>query len=211
MEKRFKTSLLLVIFSLIAFANAIPVTKVINVSNFEFTPQNEFAETGDTIKWVWVSGFHTTTSSTIPQGAASWDALIDPSNLSFIYVPTVTGTYNYVCTPHAGMGMTGTITVTPKTGIKEISGPANTFALSQNYPNPFNPVTQIRFSIPAAGFVNLSVFDFTGRKVTELINALVPSGEYSVDFSGAGLSSGVYFYRLTAGNFTEVKKMTLLK
>lgn len=211
MEKRTSTTLLLVILSLITFANALSVTKVINVSDFAFTPQNEFAETGDTIKWVWVSGFHTTTSTAIPAGAVSWDAIIDPSNLTFIYVPVVAGTYNYVCTPHAGMGMTGTISVSPKTGIKEISGLANTFALSQNYPNPFNPATQIRFSIPAAGFVNLSVFDFSGRKVAELVNGTNPAGEFSVDFNATGLSSGVYFYRLTAGNFTEVKKMTLLK
>ncbi len=211
MEKQFKTSLLIVIFSLITLVNAMPVTKVINVSNFAFTPQNEFAETGDTIKWVWVDGFHTTTSATIPPGASSWDALIDPSHTSFIYVVQVQGTYDYVCTPHAGMGMTGTIIVTPKTGIKEISGQANTFALSQNYPNPFNPVTQIRFSIPSAGFVNLSVFDLSGRKVAELVNGTSKAGEYSVDFNASGLSSGVYFYRLSAGNFTEVKKMTLLK
>lgn len=211
MEKRILTLTLIVILSLFAFVNAIPVTKVINVSDFEFTPQNEFAETGDTIKWVWVSGFHTTTSTTIPPGATPWNALIDPSNLTFIYIPAVAGTYNYVCTPHAGMGMTGTITVSPKTGIKEISGIANEFKLNQNYPNPFNPVTQIRFSIPSAGFVNLSVFDLSGRKVAELVNGTNPSGEYSVDFNAAGLSSGVYFYRLTTGSFTEVKKMTLMK
>jgi plastocyanin len=211
MEKRIITTTFIVILTLFTFINVVPATKVINVSDFSFTPQNEFAETGDTIKWVWVSGFHTTTSSTIPAGATSWDALIDPSHTSYIYVVQIQGTYNYVCTPHAGMGMTGTIIVTPKTGIKEISGPANTFALSQNYPNPFNPATQIRFSVPSAAFVNLSVFDLSGRKVAELVNGTNPAGEFLVDFNATGLSSGVYFYRLTAGNFTEVKKMTLLK
>ena len=211
MEKRILTFIMAFVLSFFVYTESHSVTKIINVSNFAFTPQNENAETGDTIKWVWVSGFHTTTSSNIPTGAAAWDALIDPSNLTFIYVPQMTGTYNYVCTPHASMGMVGTLTITPKTGIKEISGTAESFKLSQNYPNPFNPATQIRFSIPASGFVNMSVFDFSGRKVAELVNGTKPSGEYVVDFNASGLSSGVYFYRLTAGDFTEVKKMTLLK
>lgn len=211
MEKRILTFIFVFVLSLFVYTESHSVTKVINVSDFVFTPQNEFAETGDTIKWVWVSGFHTTTSTTIPSGAVSWDALITPSNLTYTYVLQFAGTYNYVCTPHAQMGMVGTINVTPKTGIKEITGTAESFKLNQNYPNPFNPSTQIRFSIPASGFVNLSVFDFSGRKVSELVNDTKPSGEYVVDFNASGFSSGVYFYRLTAGNFTEVKKMTLLK
>lgn len=211
MEKRILTIILSFVLSFFVYTESHSVTKIIEVSDFAFTPQNEFAETGDTIKWVWVSGFHTTTSAVIPAGATPWDALITPSNLTFIYVPSVTGTHNYVCTPHASMGMIGTITITPKTGIKEISGTAESFKLNQNYPNPFNPATQISFSIPNAGLVNLSVYDFSGRKVAELLNGVKTRGEYTVDFNASGLSSGVYFYRLTAGNFTEVKKMTLLK
>lgn len=211
MEKRILTFIFVFVISFFVYTESHSVTNIINVSNFAFTPQNEFAVTGDTIKWVWVSGIHTTTSTTIPSGAVSWDALITSSSPTYIYVMQIAGTYNYVCTPHAGMGMVGTITVTPATGIKEISGTAKSFKLNQNYPNPFNPSTQIRFSIPASGFVNLSVFDFSGRKVAELVNGAKPGGEYVVDFNASGLSSGVYFYRLTAGNFTEVKKMTLLK
>ncbi|MBN1632663.1 MAG: T9SS type A sorting domain-containing protein [Ignavibacteria bacterium] len=129
----------------------------------------------------------------------------------FIYVPQVSGTYNYVCTPHAAMGMTGTLVISSATGIEELTGTAETFSLNQNYPNPFNPATQIRFSIPAAGRVDLSVYDLSGRKVAELVNSVKTRGEYVVDFNASGLSSGVYFYRLSAGNFSEVKKMTLLK
>ncbi len=85
------------------------------------------------------------------------------------------------------------------------------FSLSQNYPNPFNPTTNIKFSIPAAGEVRLAVYDITGKEVTALINSYLNAGAYTVDFNASHLSSGVYFYKITAGSFTETKKMVLIK
>ncbi len=93
------------------------------------------------------------------------------------------------------------------------------FVLSQNYPNPFNPTTVIKYSIPVQerGYipVKLTVYDINGRVVSTLVNELQPAGEYSVDFPSdknkIHLSSGIYFYRLQAGNFVSVKKMILIK
>ena len=85
------------------------------------------------------------------------------------------------------------------------------FALSQNYPNPFNPTTNIRFEIPQVGFVSLKVYDLLGREVTTLLNEKLNPGRYERSFNGKGLASGVYFYRLTAGTFTAIKKMLLLQ
>ena len=85
------------------------------------------------------------------------------------------------------------------------------YSLSQNYPNPFNPVTNIKFSIPAAGNVKLVIFDILGREVKTLLNDVKPAGNYVVDFNAAELSSGAYFYRLESGNFVETKKMLLVK
>ncbi|CAN5636490.1 hypothetical protein BH10BAC5_BH10BAC5_01140 [soil metagenome] len=87
----------------------------------------------------------------------------------------------------------------------------NNYSLLQNYPNPFNPSTNIKFSLPKNSFVNLQVFDVTGKQVEELVNENLQSGSYSYNFDGTGLTSGVYFYKLSAGNFSEVKKMVLLK
>ncbi|MBN8586322.1 MAG: choice-of-anchor J domain-containing protein [Ignavibacteria bacterium] len=87
----------------------------------------------------------------------------------------------------------------------------NQFKLSQNYPNPFNPVTNIKFALPNTGLVKISVFDILGREVETLVNEVMVAGNYTVDFDASKLSSGVYFYRLESGNFTDTKKMLLVK
>jgi len=97
-------------------------------------------------------------------------------------------------------------------GIKQISQlvPGH-FTLSQNYPNPFNPSTKIRFDIPKQGLTKITVFDILGREVTTLANEVLNAGKYEVDFNASAYSSGLYFYRITSGDYTEVKKMILVK
>ncbi|MFA6440048.1 MAG: T9SS type A sorting domain-containing protein, partial [Bacteriovoracaceae bacterium] len=85
------------------------------------------------------------------------------------------------------------------------------FELTQNYPNPFNPATTIRYTVPAGGFVSLKVYDMLGREVSTLVESLQNAGQYSVTFDGSHLSSGMYFYTLTAGGSSITKKMSLLK
>ena len=85
------------------------------------------------------------------------------------------------------------------------------FELSQNYPNPFNPATVIEYSIASQEKVSLKVFDLLGREVSTLVNDIQNPGSYSITFNGANLSSGVYFYKLTAGSFTSIKRMILVK
>jgi len=85
------------------------------------------------------------------------------------------------------------------------------FALEQNYPNPFNPATSIKYSIPADGFVNLTVYNMLGEKVTNLINQNMKAGRYEIKFDASKYASGIYFYRLESGQFISVKKMMLLK
>jgi hypothetical protein len=91
------------------------------------------------------------------------------------------------------------------------AGVPTTFALEQNYPNPFNPATGIRFQLPGASHVRLSVYDLLGREVAVLVDDRVGPGRYQVSFDGAGLSSGVYIYRLVAGSFIESRRMLLTK
>ena len=85
------------------------------------------------------------------------------------------------------------------------------YELNQNYPNPFNPTTTIKFTIPKESHVVLKVYNTLGQEVKTLINEFKEAGTYSVNFSGENLLTGMYFYRLEAGGFTQVKKMTLLK
>ena len=87
----------------------------------------------------------------------------------------------------------------------------NDFMLSQNYPNPFNPVSKIKYRIPHRSMVKLQVFDILGNEISTLVNTEQTAGSYEVEFNGSNLASGIYFYRLNAGEFTSVKKMLLLK
>lgn len=98
-------------------------------------------------------------------------------------------------------------------GIQNISSsiPAE-FELSQNFPNPFNPVTNISFSLPRNGNVSLVVYDVFGKEVVKLINNVTLNpGEYKIDFNGTNLASGIYFYKFETSDFTETKRMVLLK
>ncbi len=88
---------------------------------------------------------------------------------------------------------------------------ASDYRLEQNYPNPFNPTTQISYSIPAESQVSLIIYDVMGREVDNLVNGRQSAGNYEIEFDASALASGTYFYKLTAGEFVSVKKMSLLK
>jgi len=98
---------------------------------------------------------------------------------------------------------------TSVSGVEPI--PINKFSLDQNFPNPFNPSTKIRFQIQEYGFVNLVVYDMLGNKVSTLVSQNKPAGSYEMDFNAGNLPSGIYMYTLTVGNYTDSKKMILLK
>uniref|UniRef100_A0A7V3E7N0 T9SS type A sorting domain-containing protein n=2 Tax=Ignavibacterium album TaxID=591197 RepID=A0A7V3E7N0_9BACT len=85
------------------------------------------------------------------------------------------------------------------------------FSLEQNYPNPFNPNTTIRYSIPKSSFVELKVYDGLGNLIQTLVSENLNAGNYEVQFNGANLSSGIYYYQIKAGNFTSTKKLVLMK
>jgi hypothetical protein len=97
------------------------------------------------------------------------------------------------------------------TGVSDLAGVPQVFALSQNYPNPFNPSTKIEFSIPVQSKVELVVYNVLGQQVATLVNETLNAGGHRASFDASRLASGMYLYRLTAGQFTSVKKMMLLK
>ena len=100
----------------------------------------------------------------------------------------------------------------PTTSIEEPVTSLKGFELEQNYPNPFNPSTKIQYSVPNVSNVKLEVFNNLGQKVSTLVNSEVTSGKHTAEFDGSGLTSGVYFYKLSVnGSSVQTRKMLLLK
>ncbi len=99
----------------------------------------------------------------------------------------------------------------PFTGVEDDKGIPTEYTLSQNYPNPFNPSTIISYEIPKSGLVTIKIFDVLGREIETLVNEENNPGRYNEKFDGSNLASGLYFYRITSGKFSETKKMLLLK
>lgn len=135
-----------------------------------------------------------------------------------LYIPAMVEIYNTSDVGVAWVGLEGTnkrVWWDRYSLISRIPGNQNeipqTFNLKQNYPNPFNPITKIEFSIPNDKFVTLKIFDILGREVAVPVSKNIKAGNYTVDFDASKLSSGIYFYRLEAGSFSDTKKMTLIK
>jgi len=159
-------------------------------------------------------------SSSISGGTAPFTGSFKPSKvLSTFNNSNINGTWILKIYDRAS-GNTGTlkawslnfvIGLNPL-GIQTVNSevPAN-FSLSQNYPNPFNPVTNIKFQLPNAGFVKLTVFDMLGREIETLVNENLNAGTYNADWNAANYSSGIYFYKLETVDFSEIKKMVLVK
>lgn len=99
----------------------------------------------------------------------------------------------------------------PPSSIDDMDFSPNNFELSQNYPNPFNPSTKINYEISSRENVELKVFDILGNEVAVLVNEVQSPGKYEIEFKGSNLPSGVYFYRLLSGTFSQVRKMIMLK
>jgi len=215
-KNKFKSSLLalallLTIFTGNSYSRIIQIT----AGNFVFSPAIvDNAIVGDTIKWTRTAGSHTTTCdgqqfTSRPAGAPAWNAPLTSGITTFSYVIQVQGTYNYICEPHAP-DMAGIIIATTS-GITQLTELVNSYELSQNYPNPFNPVTKIRFSIPASSQVTLKVYNSIGKEVATLVNEKLSAASYEVDWSASDFSSGVYYYKIIAADFVQVKKMLLIK
>ncbi|MBK9226206.1 MAG: T9SS type A sorting domain-containing protein [Ignavibacteria bacterium] len=145
-------------------------------------------------------------------GAANWTNAHVAGTAVFQDIDFVVGNGN--CPDGWAVGNAGAISRMSgePTGISTVSSEVpSSYLLKQNYPNPFNPTTNINFSLPKSGLVTLKIYDISGREVAVLLNEVKSAGSYLVGFNAAGLPSGAYFYRLTSGNFSETKKMMLIK
>ncbi|MDQ3193280.1 MAG: T9SS type A sorting domain-containing protein [Bacteroidota bacterium] len=187
-------SLVVLPFCLIFVFSAKATIHQVSVSSNSFTPASiTTVEVGDTIRWNWVSGTHTTTSLTVPSGAASWFSQMSSSVTSFDYKVTHAGNYTYQCDPHAA-NMTGSFTASLTTGI------TSTSSLSKDvniYPNPFT--NSIHIDKKEAGYTEAIITDVLGKKILSInLNdkitkiddsnypeiTLIPSGMYFITLIG---------------------------
>lgn len=192
--------------SLIAGSTSRAAEITVTVNSGSFSPSTRTINEGDQITWVWGgSGSHTTTH--VPSGGGVlWNQPISSSNEEFTRTFNTPGTFNYKCTPH---GFTGTITVTPSSGILDEPGTdasdalsdALPAALNQNSPNPFNAATQLEYSLDRDGSVDLSVYNILGQHVATLIEGFQTGGVHTAhwdgrDENGNDIPSGIYFARM---------------
>lgn len=130
----------------------------VQVGDDFFNPSSFTADVGDTVQWVFIPGsaeIHTTTSTSVPSGAASWDQLVNTANPTFEYIITEAGMYNYVCTPHASMGMTGVFTATFPTSVPMVHT-----TMASIVPNPAKGTVTISSNVNNA---HICITDIQGR------------------------------------------------
>jgi len=189
LQRIFRLSIMLVLFSFLAFCTYAKKW-VVNVQNYSFFPYNLTHVTAkDTIQWIWVEGVHTTTSTEIPEGALDWDYPITQQEPSAIVIPTVNGTYQYVCTLHSPV-MNGTFTVSGALGV---SSPGNVPEI-RLFPNP--AADQITVLTSVDNIESLRIFDMNGKKVGELSLGKQPwISAHSIDLSN--YPPGVFFFEFT--------------
>lgn len=173
---------------------------------------------------VWVTSGQTPASqiaklqtiTSLPQASNTWQTFAFPLSAYAGQTIHVAFRYNMNVTVNGIMVNIDSVRVKNDNGIPVSvqNGNGNvptTYKLQQNYPNPFNPATNISFDIPKNEFVNITVFNSLGQQVAVLVNEYKSAGSYSVNYNATGLPSGVYIYRMQAGQFTETMKMTLIK
>ncbi|MCP4582378.1 MAG: T9SS type A sorting domain-containing protein [candidate division Zixibacteria bacterium] len=124
------------------------------------------------------------------------------------YIQEVSSSGNYI---YVADGRSMIVLHLTTTGIEQVTETPRQFSLSPNYPNPFNAITTIRYDLPISSRVTLDIYDILGRKLRTLHNGPQPAGSHSLIWNADGLSSGMYFYKLTAGEYEQTEKMILLK
>ncbi len=147
---------------------------------------------------------------------ANWFTFATGMPYALVFDLTVVNTSRNIRATTHGSGIYERDLIENPIGIEPVSNEIpKQFSLSQNYPNPFNPETKIKFSIPSVGTdlraVSLNIFDISGRLVKTILQKNLKPGSYEITFDASGFSSGAYFYRINAGDFTDTKKMILLK
>jgi len=141
-------------------------------------------------------------------GGQSWLDQVWPTNLSLNAISFVDERHG-IAVGDSGLILYTSQGGTTGAGSKDEDVVPAGYVLEQNFPNPFNPSTTLRYALPARTYANLTVFNALGQQVARLVSGYVDAGYHEVRFDAGGLSSGVYFYRMQAGNFVQTRKFLL--
>ena len=186
----------------------------IEASNFQFAQPFDSILVGDTVKWVWVEGNHTTTSNGIPAGATPWNMLLDDHHTSYTYVVSLAGTYGYISVPDAPL-MGGEFVATWPTGI---SNPAMAVSNFNIIGNPSRSTIQFHFTVahPPSGLAatdgvaDVSLYNILGTKIQTLYRGSIPPGDFRKVISlSSGISEGIYFVTLKIGDAMLTKRVVI--
>ncbi len=198
MKKIYQTLILTVL--LFISSSSIAVVHSVVVSNFQFTPASLSVNVGDTIVWTLGSGNHTTTSTTIPQGADPWNSDINSNVQSFTYVINVAGTYDYICTPHVFAGQIVAI----NTGINSLDLFSN-FNIFSVRPSIYN----ISYSLARSGNIKISVYDITGKSAKILKSSYQTAGTYTSNYNFEDLKKGIYIFEMIIDKHRFTKRLVI--
>ncbi len=202
MKKTYLFLLLIALCSLQAYATVYTVT----VQNFQFSPATiNNVQIGDTIKWTWVNGSHTTTSTSIPAGATTWDHAMTQSSTTFLYKVTKAGVYNYVCTPHAP-GMAGSFTVSAVSAVPAIEDEETTFSLRGNV---VTDEFKIDFILANSTQVSVRLYNLIGRMVRNYGNVRQGSGSFQQTYPAGDLPKGLYLLAIEVGNQRTTRRVII--
>jgi plastocyanin len=184
------------------------VTVTINVEDFQFDPADITVNVGDEIQWTWdnSAGQHTTTSTTIPTGATSWDHQINSGSPVFSYTVNVPGDYNYVCIFHQSFGMVGHFTVLGTAGINTA---ASIPVLSFNKASFQNDELNVSYNIQHNSKIEMRIYDILGKNAGQIFSSYKGEGNYNEHYPLSGLTKGVYFLRLESDGKSLTKKLVI--
>jgi plastocyanin len=186
---------------LILACNANATVHMVNVADFSFSPSSMNVVVGDTVMWMWVSGTHTTTSTSVPTGAATWNANINSANSFFNYKVTVAGTYNYFCAVHPTL-MTGSFTATA-VGIDELTS-ASDFVWHIS-----DKVLSVSMNMHSASDGSINLYSVVGKQVKTLATLHNVQGTYKEYFSLLAIPAGTYMLEVTLDRKRAIKKIII--
>lgn len=172
-----------------------------NSVNLRWSTATEVNNSGFAVERRSSEGTYTQVAWVVGNGTTS-----EKSNYSYTDFNLNSGSYTYRLKQ---VDFDGTVSYSSAVNVEV--GPVTVYSLENNYPNPFNPSTLIKFNVPVDGNVSLAVYNLLGEKVAQLVNQNMKAGRHEVTFNAIDLASGIYFYKLEAGNFVSVKKMMLIK